>query len=110
MVKLSYYNDNKLIFMKLKNKYIEAFIICHFLDGFVHENNGCNRINKMTLSYNCHYLYYYSIIAIIAVSALLFLSFISTTAILTANASMSNNLSIGQQQQITELSSLQIKS
>ena len=76
----------------------------------MHENNGCDRINKTTLLYNYHYPYYNSIIAITSLSALLFLSFISTPAILTANASMSNNLSIGQQQQITELSSLQIKS
>jgi hypothetical protein len=110
-VKLSYYNDNKLIFMKLKNKYIEAFIIRHFFDGFMHENNGCDRINKTTLSYNYHYPYpyYKSMIAITSLSTLLLLSFISTPAILTANASMSNNLSIGrQQQQITGPSSLQI--
>jgi hypothetical protein len=105
MVKLSYYNDNKLIFMKLKSKYIEAFIICHFLDGFMYENTGCDRINKTISSYNCHYPYYNTIIAIISLSALLFLSFISTS-ILTANASISNNLSMGQQ--ITELSSLRI--
>ena len=94
--------------MKLENKYIESFIIiCHFFDGLIYENNGCDRINKTTLFYNNHYPYYYFIISITTLSALLFLSFISTPVILTANASMSNNLSIGQQQQITESPSLQ---
>jgi hypothetical protein len=92
--------------MKVKYKYnIEAFIMYHFLDRLINKNNGSERSNKTTLSYDYHYPCYNSIMSI-ALSALLLLSLLSVPVVVTANASMSNVAS-AEQQKITESSLLQ---